>query len=215
MLSPYCSGGLAQLKETDRAYIAGLFDGEGCVCPYYSTQESKKWVVQRITITNTNKQLLENIQKELGYGHLRRRTKQDGRRQCWSLEFTASKDVKAFIDCVMPYVRLKKLHLLLSQEMVNTTKWGRHIGYVLPQEVKDLRELCMRLLKELNRRGDSEIRGEFSEKLTLFINRYADTEPSSPNGVKVGEKVQRLTGEEPTNKPDTSAPPEREDIVRA
>ena len=38
-------------------------------------------------------------------------------------------------------------------------------------------------------------------------------EPSRVNGMKVARKVQRLTGEQPSNKPDTSAPPEREEIV--
>lgn len=38
-------------------------------------------------------------------------------------------------------------------------------------------------------------------------------EPSLPNGIEVGRKVQRLTGEEPTDKPDTSARHESDDIV--
>lgn len=49
----------------------------------------------------------------------------------------------------------------------------------------------------------------------LIVNRYGNLEPSSSNGDTVDEKVQRLTGEEPTNNPDTSAQPliKGEDIV--
>jgi len=200
------------LKEIDRAYLAGLFDGEGCVCPYYA---SEKWVVQRITITNTDKELLLNIHRELGFGKIRLRTKQQNRKDTWSLEFSASREVKSFIDCVLPYVRLKKLHLLLSLVMIETTRWGRGKGHCLSNEEKDIRTICMGLLKELNRRGDSQIQGEFSEMLNLLKSKHANTEPNSMNGKKVMEKVQRLTGEEPINNPDTSALLEREDIVRA
>ena len=203
------------MKEVDRAYLAGLFDGEGCVCPYYARYKNGSCVVQRITITNTDKELLQSLQCELGFGKLRLRTKQEGRKESWSLEFCASREVKAFIDCVMPYARLKKLHLMLSLQMVETTKYGRGRGQRVSDEERKTRELCMGLLKELNRRGDSKQLGEFSEMLNLLRSKHANTEPSSLNGIEVEEKVQRLMGEEPTNNPDMSAQPEREDIVRA
>jgi hypothetical protein len=43
-----------------------------------------------------------------------------------------------------------------------------------------------------------------------LVSSHANSEPSSANDKYVAEKVQRLTGEESTNNPDTSAPhPER------
>ena len=47
------------------------------------------------------------------------------------------------------------------------------------------------------------------------LTDYAEgnQQPSLSNGKYVDRKVQRLTGEEPTNNPDTSARPERDDIV--
>ena len=55
--------------------------------------------------------------------------------------------------------------------------------------------------------------GELLE--TLTDNAEGNQQPSSSSEEKVDEKVQRLTGEGlHPNKPDTSARPEMEDIVR-
>ena len=49
----------------------------------------------------------------------------------------------------------------------------------------------------------------------LNATAHGNQQPSPLNTMKVGGKVQRLTGEDVTDKPDTSAAPERDDIVRA
>jgi len=48
---------------------------------------------------------------------------------------------------------------------------------------------------------------------TITDNTEGNQQPSLSNGKYVDRKVQRLMGEEPTNKPNTSARPERDDIV--
>jgi len=58
--------------------------------------------------------------------------------------------------------------------------------------------------------------GELRETLKAIL-AHGNPQPSQPNVIDiVGWKVQRLTGEEiTTDKPDTSAAPERDEIVRA
>lgn len=59
--------------------------------------------------------------------------------------------------------------------------------------------------------------GRLKNRVNCWEPLTDDTEgnqqPSLSNGKYVDRKVQRLTGEEPTNNPDTSARPERDDIV--
>ena len=49
----------------------------------------------------------------------------------------------------------------------------------------------------------------------LNVKTHGNQQPSPLNTLRVSGKVQRLTGEDVTNKPDTSAAPEKDDIVRA
>jgi hypothetical protein len=54
----------------------------------------------------------------------------------------------------------------------------------------------------------NQLKWKFDEEVFIYWCRkvaYANPEPSSMNDIKVIEKVQRLTGEESTDKPDTSA----------
>jgi len=192
------------VSDTDRAYTAGLFDGEGCVNAYFAG----KYIAQRVSITNTDKALLEGIQKELGFGRLINRPKQEDRKDTFSLEFNKVDHISMFIEYILPYVRLKRLQCLLSLEL---TKTARSHGIVSDNNMK-IRQTCFSLLRELNRRGDCQKLGEFSELLNS-LREHVNTEPSSSKGREVDEKVQRLTGEEPINNPDTSTQPEREDIV--
>lgn len=76
-------------RPTDIAYIAGLFDGEGCV-------SVRKWTTKKafqhtlyVSITNTDKKVLDWIQSQYGGGLCLARKRGDGRCSmncyCWSL----------------------------------------------------------------------------------------------------------------------------------
>lgn len=61
--------------------------------------------------------------------------------------------------------------------------------------------------KTLNKMRQALTVEEFVNWCHLVSRFHDNPEPSSSNGEKVEEKVQRLMGEEPTNNPDTSAHP--------
>jgi len=87
----------------------------------------------------------------------------------------------------------------------------------LVDPLESIRERLAEIMKGLNYRGknSTNIRKQWGELLeTLPSNVGGNQQPSLVNDIKVTRKVQRLTVEESTNKTDTSAPHESDDIVR-
>lgn len=123
-----------------------------------------------------------------------------------------TKIAEKFLLTIRPYVRIKKdqVELALAFQELRASRTTRP---KLTTKELDLYDLVRERMQELNHRNSRafhEKSGEFSESPTLD-----NTEPNSLNDIKVGEKVQRLTGEESTNNPDTSARHESDNIVRA
>lgn len=85
----------------DIRYIAGLFDGDGCIWYYRSP---------RVSITNLHRPTLVDISQYLGYGSLRL----DQRSEAWTLEFSGA-NVEDFIDMVVDHVYIKKQQLVVMQ----------------------------------------------------------------------------------------------------
>lgn len=88
---------------------------------------------------------------------------------------------------------------------------------LVPEKIKDesnvcpICSTCHDSLHSHSRKG-----GELRERLNAIL-AHDNPQPSLPNvKIYVGRKVQRLTGEDAqSDKPDTSAAPERDEIVRA
>jgi len=84
-----------------------------------------------------------------------------------------------------------------------------------PSRIKDesnvcpICSICHDILHSSSSKG-----GELRETLSAVL-AYDNPQPSLPNAIYVGRKVHRLMGEDATNKPNTSAAPERDDIVGA
>lgn len=82
-------------------YIAGFFDGEGTV----STSGNKI----RISIPQTNKEVLEEIKNFLGFGNiLTEKLRKAHWKQSWVFYTTNSRDSVSFLDKVLPFLIVKK-----------------------------------------------------------------------------------------------------------
>ena len=96
------------------SYAAGFFDGEGCVRLYYRTRRSGKykdsaWCQYSLKITNTNRSLLEDFQKEFG-GTIRVTHQSDRHRTCYALEITNRDQVLGTLTRLLPFLRIKRQH---------------------------------------------------------------------------------------------------------
>jgi len=203
--------------STQLAYFAGLFDGEGCVRINKSDRtkyrpNSTPLYNLHLSIANQNLEVLELLKEMFGGSiHFNKHS------ACYSWVITTQK-AASFLRAINPYVIVKRSQVRLALEWVS---------------IIDARSSKKRWLKK----SDAEIalyddfieaikdckkvdKSACHEKADEFMGRPTSAagdnhEPSSTKGLKVVEKVQRLMGEEPTNKPNTSVRPERDDIVRA
>lgn len=106
-------------------YIAGYFDGEGCVglyqnkgskCSRYKSGfKSPSWIRQ-IGITNTYKPILEHCKRLFG-GRLYPQSKIGRNKPCYNWTISSKKDIIAFIERVSPFLVEKQPQTaLLLQE---------------------------------------------------------------------------------------------------
>ncbi len=89
------------LSETEKAYFAGFFDGDGCVLIHCLTPENPRSFVIRVQIAQNDHSILYELKDIFGggvHGHTRK-AKQ------WTLSGLAAAD---FLEQIAPYLRLKR-----------------------------------------------------------------------------------------------------------
>jgi intein-encoded DNA endonuclease-like protein len=86
----------------NKEYIAGFFDGEGCVSciPFKGHKYKRRYV----SIANKDKGVLELIQKQYG-GSLRLKTNKN---PCWQLDMTQKSQIKRLLEDILPYMIVKR-----------------------------------------------------------------------------------------------------------
>jgi hypothetical protein len=146
------------MKKTDIAYIAGFFDGEGCV----RIARQKKSYRVRVGFTNNDLTLLTWVQSILG-GRLYQKKRASVRHaQGWELLLTKNAEIELALRHLLPFIKIKRkqaelsLSLLLMGKMKKVSLGARGktwpIMSVAPGEVEK-RELITTRVTELNKRG--------------------------------------------------------------
>lgn len=116
------------MKETDLAWIAGFFDGEGyCGLTQISRIVMNQSYNSFVVIANTNRDILMTIYRTVGLGELidTHKATLTHKRQ-YKLNFIPSQQVK-FLRMILPYLKLKlrQAELLIEfHEACKATKDG-------------------------------------------------------------------------------------------
>lgn len=146
----------------DFAYLAGLFDGEGCVSlvrvkderayrEFWSNFESDTYTpVLKVVLASTTRSIVYYL-KELFGGSISCRSSNGTNRKplySWCIVSSAAID---FLNSILPYLRIKKEQALIGIAWQDTVKDRGPCSYSI--EEKERRELLYRQLKELNHRG--------------------------------------------------------------
>jgi intein/homing endonuclease len=107
------------MKKTDAAYIAGFFDGEGCIIIRGGENRSRQ---VRITIGQKYKNILVEFKDILGYGTLTGHSIIRWTGSGYKFQFRISniKDITHFIKLILPYARCKKTELELALKFLQT-----------------------------------------------------------------------------------------------
>jgi intein-encoded DNA endonuclease-like protein len=99
-------------------YVAGFFDGEGCVAVLLPRSGSRAKPRIKINITQKNRQILEDIHSLLGVGYVGTQ----GSRNCHQLHIASLEDLKNFIDFILPFARLKRYELVCARVWATDVK---------------------------------------------------------------------------------------------
>lgn len=141
-----------ELKETDKAYLAGFVDGEGCITINgHRTREFYTYSL-RVIITQADRAMLERLRKRTGIGSIYRNTAE---RHVWMWAIVG-KEAETFLRAIYPYMDIKKdqadvaLQFRATVSNADFPRAGRGSGNV-PDAILKLRSFYAKELKRLKR----------------------------------------------------------------
>lgn len=106
-----------EVSHDDLIYIAGFFDGEGCV--YGRRPREKGCTIVRIIIAQKKPEILYWIKEILNMGKVYTYSNNSLNIPIWRV--TNKKDVERFISLILPYSRVKKEELIIGRKLNNLT----------------------------------------------------------------------------------------------
>lgn len=143
---------------TEKAYIAGILDGEGSICITRTTTRGEKIPRGRpgmlyekhtliVNIVNTHHPLLEKIHALYG-GHIHTQRAIAGRKQCYAW-YVRGHQAKRFLTDMQQFVLVKAEQVQLALRYLGLPKWS-------PDEKRALYEQMTALNGKKNYRGKAE-----------------------------------------------------------
>lgn len=137
------------MKETTKAYLAGLFDGEGSISITHT--EHTQYIM--ITLSNNCKSLLLGIKDAFG-GGLAQSTQH---KQCWQWAANNQLVATKFLETVLPYLVLRKAEAEIAVQLTRTacrqgqnyTDQQRLVRHIMFDKLKEATEYRKETLPEL------------------------------------------------------------------
>lgn len=157
------------MREVDRAYIAGLVDGEGCITLQH--QAKRRFMILRVSITNVNREVLEFVRAIYG-GSVSSRNPRS-RKSHWRDIYqylVVQVDAKRLLDDIRVYSIVKRGQIEVVSRYWKTVVLPRElklrkvpvvrkdngslqmVSYLRPEIVAE-REACKQEIHRLNWRG--------------------------------------------------------------
>lgn len=159
-------------------YLAGFFDGEGCI--NITVHGKIRQVVLRIYIANTNEAILREIQATFGgYVHIRAKANKCGWKPFGRIIWQGSTATRRLLKITGPHLRLKRRQLELALEFLSFMELPRTIrcerrsgptGRVFMQRRPEtlVKELEFKLrMHALNRKGIHDAELGSNEKMEV------------------------------------------------
>ena len=133
---------MRNISEVEAAYIAGFFDGEGCI---HAVGNGRRRIV--ITFAQRHAGILSYIHRTLGIGKLiTHKSKRWGVSYRYRIDTMG--EAEEFIRAILPYSILKRRQLELGLEYIGTGSWK---GRQVPESVQSERRRIAREMKELKK----------------------------------------------------------------
>ena len=141
-----------KVKNTKLAYLAGFFDGEGCI----SITKGKNHLgnIQyslRVIVSNTNDYVLQLYKFSFGERIQKRKHNKPEWRDCYAWELSSNRAYD-FLKCVYPYLALKKPQADLAFEFQKNQSNYAGSNLKLNDKELSIREAQRILMQDLKRR---------------------------------------------------------------
>ena len=133
---------IREVSVEDRAYIAGFFDGEGCIS---SSVTRRGYFIINVVITNTNKAILQFVQSRFGGTINSNYDPRKTSRPCYMLRLGVD-DAPFFVNTLVGIAKIKKRQLELASIYYSMRASAK-------QHEKEDYYFIDKELKELNKRG--------------------------------------------------------------
>lgn len=139
------------------AYVAGLFDGEGCVTisSSISPRNGTHYYVLYVMVYNTNMDIILQLKDWFGGFIITNDRKGSGHKDCYCWRVAANKAYE-FLELIISYVRIKNKQVRLAMTFKELQDSCGHVGKSHPRSIEDneLLEMLYQRIKVLNRRGE-------------------------------------------------------------
>lgn len=137
-----------RLSKPEIAYIAGLFDGEGCI---NFTNNRNELTYLRVVVVNTNYDILKYLQDTFGgsISELKRVSPKWKQAYQWSLTWAAALN---FVDKVSPWLKIKHKQAHVAHAFAEIKKLQRK-KTITKKQFSEILEFLKQQLTYLNSRG--------------------------------------------------------------
>jgi len=149
---------MAWLTEVEKAYLAGIIDGEGSIGisrDYRPNRRHSPFHRARMRITSTNLDLIEYLKTKVGdqgkYHICTRPSRDINRKTTYEIEMGDRLTAKLLHE-VLPYLIVKRKHAENVLAFKETFE-GFNRGKQIPMDIIKKRENYFLMQKELNHRG--------------------------------------------------------------
>lgn len=140
--------GPLSLSDAEKGYIAGIIDGEGCVG--FTWGDAAKAQI-RVTVANTNTQLIEWLKQKIG-GHVFRKKKIHAKwKTGWQWTVTSAQ-ARRLLDEIAPFLVIKRKQAELVSAFDDSAANGGPIG----PDAFEARAKLIAGIRELNRKGEAD-----------------------------------------------------------
>ena len=95
------------LTEAEKGYLAGLFDGEGCIGYYCRYTKRIPYHSASLHICMTDRRAPEWILNKVGYGHISFCKKSGNRRSVYSWQLCNKPQIQEILRAIRPYLMVK------------------------------------------------------------------------------------------------------------
>ena len=160
------------LTETEKAYLAGFLDADGCINVSCHTAPGSATPTHylQVTIVQANRPFLQRWCEMTGWGRVYKVPPNELTKKQVYQWIINGKKAEVFLSLILPYLDIKTEDARIAL-MFRKTKHGRAGGRITPDNIIKLREQYKNMLHEVKRnRGDPVERSPEVKEYERLIN---------------------------------------------